>query len=460
MPYGYSSRLINSARKEIKPIETTPSASAPSLRRSLTIWDLVFYGIIVIQPTAPMPLFGVVSQEARGHVVTAVLAAMVAMLLTAVSYGRMARVYPMAGSAYAYVRGEFGAFAGFLTGWGIVLDYLLNPLICTIWCSKAAANLLPIPFPIWALFFATLFTLLNLRGMEASARTNRWLAIFMAAVVAVMLAVMARYLLHLAPWQPGFLTAPFYDPPNFSWKAVSTGTAIAALTYIGFDSISTLSEEAVDPQRNILRATVLVCLFTGVLAAVEVYAGQLIWPDFRHYPDVDTAYSFVAGRAGGRFLFHIINGTLLVATIGSGVGSQLGAARLLFGMGRDNALPRRFFGHIDARTSVPNYNVLFSGAVALGGALLISYQLGAELLNFGAFLAFTGVNAAAFFHYYVKGRNRGWSYAVLPLAGCVVCLYIWSSLRWQARVVGFIWLSVGALYALIRRPVLTGTEVG
>jgi amino acid transporter len=437
---------------------STSTPAVGQLRRSLTLWDLVFYGMVVIQLTSPMPVYGVISQEARGHVITAVLAAMVAMLLTAVSYGRMARVYPSAGSAYAYVRGEFGLFPGFLTGWGIVLDYLLNPLICTIWCSKAASNLLPIPYPIWAILFALLFTMLNLRGVEASARTSRRLGIFMACVVAYMLAVMVRYLLHLTPWPPGFLTVPFYDPSNFSWKAVSTGTAIAALTYIGFDSISTLSEEAIEPERDVLRATVLVCLFTGILAAIEVYAGQLVWADFRHYPDVDTAYSFVAGRAGGRVLFHIINGTLLIATIGSGVGSQLGAARLLFGMGRDDALPRRFFGHIDPRTSVPNYNVLFSGGIALAGALTISYQLGAELLNFGAFLAFTGVNAAAFVHYFVKGRNRGWSYAVLPLAGCFVCLYNWSSLRWQARVVGFVWLCVGALYALVRRQAVAGLK--
>lgn len=398
-----------------------------------------------------MPIFGVVSQEARGHVVTAVLAAMVAMLITAVSYGRMARVYPSAGSAYTYVSGEFGSLAGYLTGWGIVLDYLLNPLICTIWCSKAAENLLPMPYPIWATFFALLFTMLNLRGVEASARTNRLLALFMSAVVVYMLWSMASYLLHQPVAGPGFLTAPFYDPANFSWRAVSTGTAIATLTYIGFDSISTLSEEAVDPERNILRATVLVCAATGLLAGIEVYAAQLVWPDFHHYPDVDTAYSFIAGRAGGRLLFHIVNGTLLLATIGSGMGSQLGAARLLYGMGRDNALPRRVFGHIDARTRVPNYNVLFSGAVALGGALVMSYQLGAELLNFGAFLAFTGVNAAAFRHYFLKGRDRRWTYAVLPLAGCAVCMYIWWSLRWQARVAGFAWLLAGAIYALVRR---------
>lgn len=421
------------------------------LRRTLTVWDLVFYGIMVIQPTAPMPIYGVVSQEARGHVVTAVLCAMIAMLLTAVSYGRMARVYPSAGSAYAYVRGEFGNFPGYLIGWGILLDYLLNPLICTIWCAKAASNILPLPYVIWVLFFALLFTAMNLRGVQASAQTNRWLTITISVVVAGILAYMMRYVLHLAPFQPGYFRLPFYDPPNFSWGAVSTGTAIATLTYIGFDSISTLSEEARNPRRDILRATVITCLVTGVVAALEVYVAQLVWPDFRHYPDVDTAYAFVAGRAGGRALFHLVNGMLLVATIGSGISSQMGVARLLYGMGRDNALPKRMFAHVSERTRVPNYNVLFSGAVALFGALAMSYQLGAELLNFGAFLAFTAVNAAAFVHYFARGRNRKWSYAVLPLAGCAVCLYIWSSLRWQAKLAGCVWIAGGALWALFRR---------
>jgi len=433
--------------------------AAPKLRRALTVWDLVFYGLIVIQPTAPMPLFGVVSQEARGHVVTAILFAMVAMLLTAVSYGRMARVYPSAGSAYAYVRGEFGNFTGYLTGWSIVLDYLLNPLICTIWCSKATANILPVPYFVLVMFFAVLFTLLNLRGIEASAATNRWLAIAMSVVVVYTLLCMLRYVAGFGAVSPGSSTRPFYDPATFSLPSVLTGTSIAALTYIGFDSISTLSEEVVNPQRNILRATIFTCFLTGLFSAVEVYLGQLVWPDFHHYPDVDTAYSFIAGRAGGLILFHIVNATLLIASIGSGIGSQLGAARLLYGMGRDNALPSTFFGHLNQKTKVPDYNVLLGGAIAFIGAMLISYQLGAELLNFGAFLAFTGVNAATFMHYFVKGQNRHWTYLVLPLAGCAVCLYIWFSLRWQARLVGFSWLFAGAIYAFIRRRSLAKSPI-
>ncbi|MCI0424129.1 MAG: APC family permease, partial [Acidobacteria bacterium] len=233
----------------------------------------------------------------------------------------------------------------------------------------------------------------------------------------------------------------------FSWGAVSTGTSIAVLTYIGFDGIATLSEEAQNPRRNILLATVLTCLITGVLATAEVYAGQLVWPDYKTYPDVDTAFVHVAGRAGGTLLFGLVNITLLVANVGSGLGSQLAAARLLYAMGRDNTLPQTFFGAIEARRGIPRNNVLFTGAVALGGAFLISFQFGAELLNFGAFIAFMGVNAAAFTRYFIRKRERTGMVFWPPVLGFVVCLYIWLSLRTPAKIAGGIWLLTGILYA-------------
>src|SRR5436305_1085459 len=383
------------------------SLQTGQLRRTLTLWNLIIYGIIVVQPTAPMPSVGVISKEAHGHVVTALLVAMVAMLFTAVSYGKMARVYPSAGSAYTYVGRELHPALGYLTGWSITMDYLLNPLICIIWCSKAAGNVVPeIPYLAWAVGFAALFTFLNLRGVKTSSRINEGLAAAMAIVIVLFLIAAVRYLLRTAhPSSLGFFTHPFYDPGTFSRQAVLTGTSIAVLTYLGFDGISTLSEEAEDPRRNILLATVLVCLITGILASVEAYIAQLVWPS-TDFPDVDTAYVYVAGRAGGAALFQIVNVTLLVANIGSGMAAHLGAARLLYGMGRDDAIPKKFFGRIEPKHGVPRNNVIFVGVLALLGALVLSYQLGAELLNFGAFIAFMGVNAAAFTHYFVRKQER------------------------------------------------------
>lgn len=427
------------------------AAAAPTeFRRVLRLRDLIFYGIIIIQPTAPMPIFGVVSQHARGHVVTAVLIAMVAMLFTAISYGRMARAFPSAGSAYSYVAAAVHPGLGFLAGWSIILDYLLNPVICTVWCSKATQNFLPgVPFWILAVLFACLFTWLNLRGIETSARVNRWMTIGMSCVIVMFLGFVVRYLLHQQLTAGSFLL-PFYNPKTFSLPLLSSGTAIAVLTYIGFDSVSTLSEEVENPRRTVLLATVLTCLITGVLASVEVYAAQLVWPDYQHYPDVDTAFVFVAGRAGGAFLFAVLNFTLLIATVGSGFASQLAAARLLFSMGRDNVIPRRFFGALHPVTRIPYKNVLLSGGLTVIGALLLSYELGAELLNFGAFIAFMGVNIAAFAHYCVRLKERTWSAMLPPIAGFVVCLYIWLHLSAPAKITGAVWLAAGAAYGVVR----------
>ena len=249
------------------------------LKRSLTLWDLILYGVIVIQPVAPMSVFGVLSNRGHGHVVTTILIAMVGMLFTAISYGRMARVYPSAGSAFTYVGQEINPVLGYVTGWSMVMDYMLNPMICIVWCSQQAHVFAPgVPYWAWAIFFALVLTALNIQGVKTSARVNAGLAAAMAAVIVVFFAAAARYIFGTPHDGASFFTRPFYDPNLFDFRAVLGGTSIAVLTYIGFDGISTLSEEAENPRRNILLATVLTCLVIGILSAFEVYAAQLIWP--------------------------------------------------------------------------------------------------------------------------------------------------------------------------------------
>ncbi len=427
------------------------TASAPQLRRVLGLWDLILYGMIVIQPTAPMPVFGVMSQRAHGHAVTTVLIAMVAMLFTAISYGRMARAYPSAGSAFTYVGCEIHPALGYVTGWSMAMDYMLNPIICTILCSKFALNFVPeVPYPVWVVCFLMLFTGLNLFGIRTSARINETLAAGMGIVIVIFLVAALRYVVHTPHQGFEFLIAPFYDPNTFSTRAVLGGTSLAVLTYIGFDGISTLSEEAENPKRNILLATVLVCLITGVLASVEVYAAQLVWPGAQAFPDVDTAFVHVAGRAGGHWLFALINVTLLVATVGSGMGSQLGAARLLYGMGRSDAIPKSFFGAIDPKRHIPRNNVVFVGVLALAGTAVLSFERGAELLNFGALLAFMGVNAASFTRYYLRANKRTFTDFAVPVLGFLICLLLWLNLSWPAKIAGSIWMIAGIAYGAIR----------
>jgi putrescine importer len=426
---------------------STGTPAAARLRRTLTLWDLILYGVIVIQPVAPMSVFGVLSERGHGHVVTTILIAMVAMLFTAISYGRMARAYPSAGSAFTYVGQEINPALGYVTGWSMVMDYLLNPMICIIWISQQAHVFAPgVPYGAWAVFFALVFTALNVQGVKTSARVNTALAAGMGVVIAIFFVAAARYIFGNPHDGAAFFTRPFYDPQMWNTKAVLGGASIAVLTYIGFDGISTLSEEAANPRRNILLATVLVCVVIGILSAVEVYAAQLVWPASQPYPNVDTAFTFVAGRAWAP-LFAIIGFTLVVANFGSGMGAQLGA--------------------------VPRNNVLFVGALALAGAFFLpwvaavpsilarflssgyskdlgttttGYELGANLLNFGALIAFMGVNAAAFVRYYLHEEKKKLSNLLPPVLGFVICLFLWLNLSTMALIFGAIWMAVGIAF--------------
>ncbi len=430
-----------------------PDGERRSLQRSLKLWHLVVYGIVIIQPTAPMGIYGVVSNVARGHVVTTILIAMVAMLFTAVSYGRMARIYPSAGSAYTYVGKELNPLAGYVVGWSMLMDYILNPIICAIWCSAAARNILPqVPYAAWAVAFVLLFTLLNLRGVKASGRVNAVLAVGMSLVVVVLLAYAVRYLALVARPIGGQWLIPFYDASTFSPASLFRGTSIAVLTYIGFDGISTMSEEVENPRRNIMLATVFTCLIIGILSAVEVYVAQLVWPYHGPFADslVDTAYVHVARRVGGRFLFQLLNGTLLIANMGSGMAAQFGAARLLYGMGRGGALPSRFFGELSGATAIPRNNVLLVGALTLIGVFILTYERGAELLNFGAFIAFMGVNTAAMVHYRFRSGEKVLLPLGIPLAGLLVSAFIWLNLGHSAQLLGFTWIVIGLVLHWLR----------
>jgi len=430
------------------------SPEAPQLQRSLKLWHLIVYGIIIIQPTAPMGIYGVVSNIAHGHVVTTILIAMVAMLFTAISYGRMARVYPRAGSAFTYVSEELNPKLGYVVGWAMLMDYLLNPIICVIWCSQAARNVVPgVPYAFWVVSFALLSTYLNTRGIQTSSRVNAILSIAMSLVVILFLGEGIRYIFSTVQPTGRDLLRPFYDPATFSTSAVFRGTSVAVLTYIGFDGISTMAEEVENPRRNILLATVFTCLIIGILSMVQVYVAQLAWPATQPFPPsmVDTAFVHVAARVGGTFLFQLLNATLMIANMGSAIAAQFGASRLMYSMGRDNSLPSRVFGAIHPRHHVPRNNVLIVGAIALTGAFLLTYEQGAELLNFGAFIAFIGVNAAALVHYKFRSQEKVTLPLLIPALGILVCAFIWIHLSHNAQILGVLWICVGLLVAWFMR---------
>jgi amino acid transporter len=420
------------------------------LRRALTFWDLIVYGVIVISPMAPMTFFGILSQRGHGHAATAILLAMFAMMLTAISYGRMARAHPSAGSVFTYVGKEISPTVGYVIGWSMVLDYMVNPMINVIFCSQQLHVAFPAsPYWIWAIVFAVMFTALNVQGIKASARLNAVLAAGMGLVVAAFFVAASYYVAHHPHPGAAFFTRPLYDPARWQWSGILSGTALAVLAYMGFDSISTLSEEAKNP-RHVLTATVLTCIVIGLLSASEVYVAQLVWPITERFPDLDTAFTSVAGRAWSP-LGGIVGGTLILSCIASGTGMQLGAARLLYGMGRAGALPKSFFGVLEPGRRIPRNNVILVGAVSLGGAILLpaiagestGFDLGASLLNFGALIGFMGVNASALMRYFWRAERRRAINLLLPVLGFLVCAILWWNLSSQARILGGVWMAIG-----------------
>jgi len=421
----------------------------------LTLWDLIFYGIVLIMPIAPVPIFGIAQKLSRGHFVTTILFAMVAMIFTAISYGRMAALYPTAGSAYTYVGRGLNPHLGFLTGWAMFLDYLIQPLLTGIFVALTVKRFIPhVPYAVLAAVFVGIMTFLNLRGIRATARANVVLLTIASIVIVAFILLAVRYLFHLEGWGGIFSFQPFYDPKTFDARTIWTATSYAALTYIGFDGVTTLAEDVENPKRNVMLATVSVCLFTGIVGGIEVFLGQRIWPDYSTFPNLETAFMDVTRRVGGPTLFQALGVVLILSCVGAGMTGQVGAARLLFGMGRDNALPRRFFAYLDPKFNTPTRNIWLIGIVAYIGTLLISFEEAGEILNFGAFLAFMGVNLATFWQFTIVPRSghkrRLFSDAVMPLLGFLFCLWIWLGLKTPAKVVGGIWLLIGLTYSAIK----------
>jgi amino acid transporter len=296
-------------------------------------------------------------------------------------------------------------------------------------------------------------TYLNVRGIRSTARTNQILLAFMSTTIMIFIVLAIQYLFALHGWRGLFSIRPFYNPRTFTFHTVATGTSLAALTYLGFDGVTLLAEEVKNPRRNVLLASVLVCVFTGVFSGLQIYLAQLVWPDFHTFPNVETAFMDAASVVGGAVLFKAFAAMLILTGLGCGLTGQVCAARLLFCMGREKVLPG-IFANIDEKRSSPTYNLLLIGILAYAGTLLITYERAAELINFGAFLAFMGVNLATLREYYFlrRGgqRRRFWSDVLLPGIGFLFSLVIWLNLQRPAKIAGGIWLTAGVIYGAVK----------
>ncbi|KRC51663.1 Putrescine importer PuuP [Leifsonia sp. Root227] len=431
--------------------EAPPASGAPGLRRTLKLRHIVFLGLAYMAPLAVFDTFGIVADVTHGHVPLAYLVVLVAVLITALSYSRMVKVFPFAGSAYTYTREAINPHIGFLVGWAATLDYLLLPMINALLSAIYMSAAFPgIPSWVWILSTIVICTVLNLIGVQIAAKVNVILVVIQVVVAVVFVALTIKNIVDGANGA-SFSMTPFFSP-GLDLPAVASGAAILALSFLGFDAVSTLAEEAEKPKRDIPRAILIIVAVAGVFFVSVTYAMQVLFPDVAKVGNIVGASPEIAKYIGGAAFQAVFIGGYMVAVLGCGITQQMSAARLLYAMGRDGALPKRFFGSLN-RAGVPAANVLLIAALACS-AVFLDLGRAASLINFGAFVAFIFVNLSVIFTYLRFVKKRGWraaiGYLVLPGLGVAINVALWFSLEPSAMIVGGVWVAIGLAYLLWR----------
>jgi amino acid transporter len=353
---------------------------------------------------------------------------------------------------YTYISRELNPHVGFVVGWAMFLEYLFQPIQNALYAALAIQRMTPrLPFAILALLTVGLITFLTVQGIRFTARTDEVLLGFMMLVTTVFLVEAFRYIVLHHRYAGLMSLEPIYNPATFNLRGLAAGTSLAALVFIGFDGVSILAEEVKNPKRNVLLASVLVVVFTGLFSGLQVYMAQRVWPDYTTLQNPETAFMDVARTASGPYLFAAYGVMLIVSSIACGLAGHVGASRLLYSMGRDDVLPKKIFGHLSVKKSNPIYNVWIIGVLAYIGVITIPWEHAAEVVTFGALLAFMGVNLAALRHFWFSreaiGHRNFFVDAFIPSFGIVFCFVLLLSLQMWTKWAGLIWLVIGIAYA-------------
>lgn len=422
---------------------------APTLARRLTGFSVVLFGLAYICPTVVISTFGLLMTATEGAPHWAYILATLAMLCTAVSYARMARYYSAAGSAYTYVSNTVNPLAGFLTGWILLLDYFFVPMVICLFTAKAVEVIVPgISYHIWVAVIALATTTINVLGIKLADRVN---FVIMAAQLLVVGALIVMCLSYLSE-TPSHAVAFDVTRTPIMLRALMSGAAIAAYSFLGFDSVTTLSEEALQPTASVPRAVIWVAGASGAVYIITSYLLARVHPS-ASFNNIDNAgYEVVKSISGVSFVAIVV--VILVAYAASAMCAQAGSARLLYAMAKGGSLPP-LFGHINARFRTPVFNICLTGVVMLAAEWL-NVDTAAACVNFGAFTAFLAVDACVLWDHFTYRRLSG-GIGKLLIAGSGVLAMAWLlvSLHLAAIILGVCWLATGVLYARSRRGVST-----
>jgi amino acid transporter len=427
---------------------TDPNGGPAKFNRVLGTPSLVMFGLAYMVPLGVFTTYGIVTAETAGHLPAAYILTTVTMLFTALSYGKMVRLLPSAGSAYAYARRAFGARPGFIVGWALLVDYVLLPMLNYLVIGLYLHESFPsVPNGVWIVLAIVLTTALNILGIKLVMKTNVVLLAVQLVFIVVFVALCIRTVMQ---GNSVSLVAPFVSG-GLELHSVTAGAAVLALSFLGFDAISTLSEDSKNSTTVVPRAIILTTLIGGAMFLIVAYAGHLVFPDWEAFTNVDAAALDVIGAAGGAFLAAFFTAAYVVGCFASATVSQTSVARILYAMGRDKVLPSSLFGYLHPRLNTPVRSLLFIGAVSLV-ALVMSLTLASSLISFGALVAFTVTNIAVIKCYIVDQRARGaknmLNYGLLPGIGATLTIWLWTSLSTDALLLGVVWAAIGLIYLL------------
>ncbi len=421
------------------------------LHRALTTKDLVIYGMIFMVPIAPYSVFGFVYNDAKGMVPLAYLVGLVGMFFTALSYASMSRAFPLAGSVYTYAQRGLHEVAGFFSGWLILLDYVLVPSLLYLLSAVALRPVLPtVPEWVWLVGFISFNAAANLIGIQFTARVNRYMLV-MELVVLALFVVLGLVALH-AGFGAGRLTLkPIYDPHVFSFATVAGATSIAVLSFLGFDGISTLSEESRSGKNAVGRATVLSLLLVGVLFMLQTWIATDLSADMQ-FSSPETAFYEITERAGGAWLRLVTIIAVVIATaIANAMAAQAAVSRILFAMARDGKLPA-ILAKVHPRFKTPYVSTLAVAGISLLGGLLFAERIDdlARVVNFGALTGFVLLHLSVINHYLIRRRSGDWlRHLICPLIGMLIIVYVLFEMDRAAKILGLGWIAIGIVYYVV-----------
>jgi len=418
------------------------------LHRTLTTKDLVIYGLIFMVPIAPYSVFGFVYNDAKGMVPLAYLVGLVGMFFTALSYAAMSRAFPLAGSVYTYAQRGLHEIAGFFSGWLILLDYILVPSLLYLFSAVALRPVFPtVPAWVWLVAFISFNAAVNFVGIQFTARVNRYMLIMELAVLAlfVVLGLLALY----GGAGAGRLTLkPIYDAHVFSLSTVAGATSIAVLSFLGFDGISTLSEENRAGKDAVGRATVLSLLLVGVLFMLQTWIATDLSADM-HFSSPETAFYEITERAGGAWLRLVtIIAVVLATAIANAMAAQAAVSRILFAMARDGKLPA-ILAKVHPRYKTPYVSTLAVAVVSLLVGLLFAKRVDdlTLIVNFGALTGFVLLHLSVINHYLIRRRSGDWlRHLIFPVIGMLIIVYVLYEMDRTAKILGMGWIGIGIVY--------------